>query len=315
MIICLTGTNTIRIAEELARIRAKTTADIERYDGTELTENQLADLLSGATLFSSDRFIVIRHLSENAALWERMGQWIERVANDTTLVMIEAKLDKRTKTYKILAGHATMIDAPQWTDRDVHMAAEWVRQAAKKMNIKLSPAQVTNMVNRAQIASEKPGAYVIDQLRLYTALQSLRVLDEVSDESIATVMPPAVGETIFDLLAIAVEGDRSRVYAILEELRATEEPHKVFAMLAGQWTQLVSVAVASGPQAASDLGIHPYVVQKLSGLARQFNRGELRSLTRLCADIDAGMKLSQFDPWDGIERFVFGITLKRRLPS
>jgi DNA polymerase III delta subunit len=80
----------------------------------------------------------------------------------------------------------------------------------------------------------------------------------------------------------------------------------------GQWAQLVSVSLADTPPAtiAVDLGLHPFVAKKLQELARQFTPNEIKTITALAADLDAGSKLSQFSPADGVYRFVHAIVAR-----
>jgi DNA polymerase III delta subunit len=312
MIYCIEGTNSIRIREEISRIHTEHGGELERVDGSSLTENQLPDLLSGTTLFAEKRCILVRGLSENNAVWERLGEWVGRIHTDTTLILVEAKLDKRTKTYKQLNSHATLISAAQWTEKDRHMAEEWLRQYAKQSGVSLSPAQVSNMVDRAHVAGERPGSFEIDQMRLVTALRSLMMLDKVTDEAIHTVMPPAFVETVYDLMEAAIRQKTQHVRVALSELRASEDACKVFASLVAQWTQLVTIALvqSSDPDQLTALGIHPYIIKKTGGLAQLFTRQQLHAITLTCADLDSRMKLSEFDPWDGVDRLILAIGRK-----
>jgi DNA polymerase-3 subunit delta len=312
MIYCIEGTNTLRIREEIARIHANHGGELERIDGGSLSENQLPDLLSGATFFAEKRCIVVRGLSDNSSVWERLGEWVGRSHADTVLILVENKLDKRTKTYKQLKAHATLISAAQWTERDRQLAEEWLGQYSRKAGVSLSPAQVANMVERAHIAGERPGSFEIDQMRLMTALRSLSNLDKVTDDAIHTVMPPAFTETVYDLMEAAIRQKTQHVRVALSELRASEDAYKVFASLVAQWTQLVSIALvqSSNPDQLTALGIHPYVIKKTGGLAQLFTRQQLRAITLTCADLDSRMKLSEFDPWDGVDRLILAIQRK-----
>jgi DNA polymerase III delta subunit len=311
VIYLLTGDNAYQVRQHTAKLLQSAHGAPKRLDGDSISLNTLPDLMMGMSLFGAPEPLVIRGLSENESVWQKFVEWIPRVNDEQLIILIEPKLDKRTKAYKTLVGQVEVIETKQWSDRDQRLAAEWLRTRAKELKISLSPSHVEDMVRRAHVPSEKPGTFLIDQMRLHSALQALGGDTEVADDMIDAVMPKAMGDTIFDLLSIAAEGNKPHVRTVLDELRAREDAHKVFAILASQWVQLVSVAISEGVTA--DLGIHPYVVQKLSVTARQFSRGELRTLTRLAALIDTGMKRSQFEPWDGVERFVIGIATRRQL--
>lgn len=317
VIYLLTGDNTYQVQQHLATLLRDAGDSARRVDGGAVSVEQLPDLMMGASLFGPAEPLVIRGLSENLTPWQKFIEWADKVDDERLIILLEPKLDKRTKAYKTLIGLAKVIETKQWTERDQQLAGEWLRTRAKTLAIGLSSSQVNDMVRRAFVPSDKPGSFVIDQMRLHSALQAIGEGTTATDDMIDAVMPKAMGDTIFDLLAIAAEGNETHVHTILDDLRNREDAHKVFAIIASQWVQLVSVAIAEvpGSELAQILGMHPFVVQKLSGTARQFTRGELRALTKLCADIDSGVKLSQFEPWDGVDRFVLGIALRRRLPS
>lgn len=308
MIYLIIGNNAYRAEQEIARIIK--TADImpERFDAAALDDNALADIMRGASLFAEKRLVIIRELSERKELWEKTSAWVSTVSDDTTLVLVETKPDRRTKAYKTLAKQATIVQAPSWTERDHGLAEEWLRKLVSQRGAKVSPAQVVDMVARAMVPAER--GMTIDQFQLAHAVEALSVLDTATDDAIATVLPAAMTDVLFELLGYAANRDTVRVNAALADLHLSEDPYKVFSMLAAEWARLVAVAVADGPSAsiiAVELGIHPFVAQKLQRLTGQFTRTQLHDLTVLATDIDAGMKLSQFAPWDGVDRFVLGV--------
>lgn len=313
MVYVIVGANSYRINQELARITKEVGVTPEKIDAVSLDRNMLADVMRGLSLFSTKRLVVIRELSEYKELWELVGEWAKDVPDETTLVLVEAKPDRRTKAYKTLAKQATVIQAPLWTERDQGLAEEWLRQYAQKRNVGLSPKQVSDMVLRATTPSERDAT--INQFQLANAVAALALVDTVTDDAIATVLPDVTTNVLFDLIGYAAHHKQDDVYQGLADLRLNEDPYKVFPMLAAEWSRLVAVAVADQtiPAAtiATELGLHPFVVQKLLKLVKLFTREQLHELTTLAADIDAGMKLSEFAPWDGIDRFIIGILLRK----
>ena len=92
MIYLLTGENTFELERRLKELVAGFDGDIERVDGEGLQNEQLPDLLSGVTLFSSKRLVVIKNASSNKSLWAVLGEWLEKeVGND--LVFVESYPD------------------------------------------------------------------------------------------------------------------------------------------------------------------------------------------------------------------------------
>ena len=312
MIVSLVGNNPIRIAEELAALRKQNSAEVERFDGETLTESSLFSVVSGATLFANTRFVIIKNLSLNTRVWDMLLAQANRVSSDTTVVLIDDKLDKRTKSYKQLQKITKSIDTSPMTDKHHNDALEWLRQQARKQSISLSQKQVDNLVRRAYVPAER--GYTIDQRKLLVVLKSMQGLDAVTDETIDTLMPPAPGESVFELIAIAASGNQARIAAMMTSMKLVDDPHRVFALLASQWAQLVMLAVGQGASSmpiASELGIHPFVAQKMQQTARSFTRSQLSAITHRMADLDIAMKRSKIEPWNAVERAVFAIALKQ----
>ncbi len=312
MIHLILGENTYKSEQELARIIREHEVAPERLDSAVLTANMLADIVRGGTLFSERRLVVLRQLSDNKPVFEKLAEWAGEVPDDTTIVLLENKLDKRTKVYKTITKQATVIAAEPLYERDAGAAEQWLDSLANSQKILLSRPQLRNMVQRALVPGDKPAARIIDQMQLAVALKALQGADTVTDDMIATVLPPAAGDTVFDLLDTAARRQTARVDALLAELERTDDPHRTLALVMGQWAQLVSVSLADTPPAtiAVELGLHPFVAKKLQELARQFTPNEIKTITALAADLDAGSKLSQFAPWDGVYRLMHAIAAR-----
>ena len=308
MVYLIIGENAYIARRELALIIKKSEVEAEVFDVAELTVSQLADIVRAQTLFSTKRLVVCRDLSSNKQVWEKLAEWIDEISSDTNLVLIEAKADKRTKAYKIISKHAQIIAADQLTDRDWRQAESWLDTYVRTHKVALTRQQISDMVQRAMVPDTKPGRQLIDQQLLVTAVHSLAALPSVNDAAISTVMPETSQGTVFDILNYALTGERTKVRSLLEQLRHHDEALAVFPSLMSQWVQLVEIALV-GERAAGELGIHPYVAQKLSDLAKRVPRERLKSITQLGARLDGEMKQSGIEPWDAIDRFVLELMM------
>ncbi len=311
MIYLVLGTNAYVRAQEIARLSAGFAGEVERYDGISLTPQMLIDIISGGTLFAATRFVVVQGLSQQKATWGMLGQWLDRMSDDVTLVLVEDSVDKRLKATKQIMDAAKVIMATPLGERESRTAEQWLDKLAHQSGVKLSPAQIRDMVRRAYVPSDKQGRYVVDQYMLYTALRSLVLVDTVSDEAIATVLPESADDVIFSLLEVAVSGQGAKTQQLLDTLRPTSEPHMVFSLIASQWVQLLGIKYADTPSAAaSGLGINPFVADKLAQSARAVSTRDATVLTRLAADLDARLKRSEVTAWEAVDRFVLAIATR-----
>lgn len=309
MIYLIHGENAYVQEQELQKITQTVGLAPERIDVDILTLNALADIVRGGSLFTEKRLVVIRELSSDATLFSKLAEWAGEVPDETTIVLLERKLDKRTKAYKAIIKAAKVIAADPLTERDMRMAEEWLNKLATQRSVPISLGQVRQMIERSLIAGEKVSSRIVDQMQLAHALKALAGAKEITDDMIATVLPQAIGDTVFDMLDIAAHRESVRLDALLADMARTEDGHRVLAMLSGQWAQLAAVATLGGASQsiATELGLHPFVAKKMQETAGQFVMNDIRTLTQLIADLDADTKTSHVTPWDAVYRFLYAI--------
>lgn len=300
MITVLTGENSFENERELRRIVAAFEGRPEYIDGSELELRQLPDLLMGGTLFADKRLVVIKNLSENKALWNEFEEWLARVSDDVHLVLVEPKLDKRTKTYKGLQKMADIRESKAWTDHDTVEAQRWTVETARELGFDLDKKSAHTLVVRVGM----------DQWQLYRALEKLAVTDTVTSEIVEEFIEANPTENIFNLFEAALKKDPLRVKNMLEILEVTEDPYRLFGLLSGQAFQLAALSVSdkSHAEVAKDLGAYPFALSKLAPYAKKLGRAGGRKIIRAFAEADEAMKTSAGDPWLLIERALIKIT-------
>lgn len=295
MITVLTGENSFEVHQALQGYVRAFDGVAEKIDGTELELKQLPDLLMGGTLFASKRLVIIKQLSDNKTIWPELSDWLPRVSDDIHLVLVEAKPDKRTKTYKDLQKVATVTEFKPWTERDIAKAEQWVAGEAKVLGCDIDRASVQLLVQRVGP----------DQWLLHQALQKLTVLDEVTPAIIIDVIEANPIENVFDLFESALRGNVIKVSHMIRTLELTEDPYRLFGLLSGQAFQLAALAVADdkpSAEVAKDLGVHPYGLGKLTTYARKLGKPGVKKVVAAFAEADAGIKTSATEPWLLIER-------------
>jgi DNA polymerase-3 subunit delta len=295
MITLLAGENSFEVNQALQTIMRTFDGAAERVDGSELELRHLPDLLMGGTLFASERLVIIKQLSDNKTVWPTLGDWLPRVSDDIHLVLVDAKPDKRTKTYKDLQKVATITEFKPWSERDTAKAEQWVAGEAKVLSCEIDTASSRLLVHRVGP----------DQWLLHQALQKLAVLDSITPEIIAELIDANPIENVFELFDAALRGNAIKVKRMIETLELTEDPYRLFGLLSGQAFQLAALAAAGdkpSAEVAKDLGVHPYGLGKLTTYARQLGRSGAKKVIDAFAEADAGIKSSATDPWLLIER-------------
>ena len=159
MIYLLYGDNEFKKRAALAALVGD--MEVVRRDGEELTATEVCEVVMGQSLFMLEQAVVITDASQNVALWRELPELLGETA--TTVVLLEAKLDKRTKTYKWLKSHAEVREYAHFTEHQKPQLSAWCVERAKVHGAVLTAAQATALIDRLGF----------DQLRLDLALQQL----------------------------------------------------------------------------------------------------------------------------------------------
>ncbi len=293
MITWFTGENTFDIQQAVKKIAGKFDGVAERIDGTTLELKNIPDLLMGGTLFAEKRLVIIKDLSLNGSVWEKLPEWIDRISDDIDVILIDGKPDKRTTGYKEVKKRVNLKEFPVWGERDQMIAEAWVVKYAETLELILDKKLAHHIVARIGL----------DQWQLANGLEKISLLETVTPDTINDSIEASPSENVFQLFELALEGKRQSVHEMVRSLELTEDPYKLFALLSSQAFQLAAVASATASDNPSkDFGIHPYVAQKLTRHGKRLGiRGSARILTSF-AQADADMKISRGSPWLLIER-------------
>jgi DNA polymerase III delta subunit len=288
MITLLTGENYFEIERALAVIADGFDGRVEKFEGSDLQLSQLPDILMGASLFATARTIIVKNLSENKVIWPVLGDWLPRVSDDINLVLVEPKPDKRTTTFKTLKKSVTIREFMPWTDRDVIMAEKWVMAESKTMGFELDKTCAQFLVRRVGV----------DQWALYHALEKLSSVDFISVDVIKNIVDANPTENVFNLFETAIRGDVDELRYAIKILEQTNDSYQLFALLSSQVFQLAAVAYADkNDNVAKDFAIHPFVVSKLTPIAKRIGNSGVAKIVTIFADADADMKTSRAEPW------------------
>ena len=292
MIYLLHGDNEFEKRAALAALVGD--ADVVRYDGEELTLADMQEIAIGQTLFSQSAMYVISKLSENFDIWSRLSEL--PFDDDKTVILLESKLDKRTKTYKWLQKTAKTQEFLPLSDRQKPQLISWCEVQARERGYKLTRTQIGTLIDRLGF----------DQLRLSNFLDQLALAENITNELINDLVPLARSENVFDLFVAALSKDYEMVHNIISYLESesgVDGAYQTMGLLASQATNLVALVLSGGDNktVAADLSVNPYVLQRLSSSARTVDIEHLRRINDALFQADLQMKTTGVNPWLLIE--------------
>jgi len=111
---------------------------------------------------------------------------------------------------------------------------------------------------------------------------------------------------IFATIDAVAQRDKKRALGLIKEhIAKGDHPLYLLAMMASQFKNLFLVKIcAEEGGSAARLGIHPYVLSKTTGQARQFTIEELKKIYRLICRTDLDIKTGKIDPEAGLDLLV-----------
>lgn len=298
MITWLLGENDFEIREALKNIEASFKGDVERVDGEDLELSGLPDIFMGMSLFAQDRLVVVRGITANTVVWEKLPEWLPRMSDNIHLVLVDSKADKRTSTYKAVKAASDLHEFPAWGERDQAKASAWLQARAKGQGVNISAAVTKYIVDRVGV----------NQWELASALEVVSLLEEITTDSVDSIVPPNPQENVFDIFETALMGRLDRLAGQLRVLALQEDPYKFFGLLSSQVYSLAAVSFAEpGASPAKDFAMHPFVVSKMERHADRLGRARVARILELFAKTDADIKRSRGEPWLLIEQLLMGL--------
>ena len=269
-------------------------ADVMRRDGEALTLADIQEITIGQTLFTQSSVYVISRLSENPDIWPRLPEI--SFDDDKTIILVESKLDKRTKTYKWLQKTAKTQEFMPLGDRQKSQLITWCETQAHERGYKLTRKQIGMLIDRLGF----------DQLRLSNFLDQLALAEKITDALINDLVPLARSENVFDLFVAALSKDYETVHNIISYLESEsgiDGAYQTMGLLASQVTNMAALVLSGGDNntVAADLSVNPYVLQRLSSSARTIDIEHLKRINDALFQADLQMKTTGVNPWLLIE--------------
>lgn len=292
MIYLLHGDNEFEKRAALAALVGD--ADVVRRDGEALTLADIQEITIGQTLFTQSSVYVISKLSDNPDIWPRLSEL--SFDDDNTIILVENKLDKRTKIYKWLQKTAKTQEFVPLGDRQKPQLITWCETQAYERGYKLTRKQIGMLIDRLGF----------DQLRLSNFLDQLALAEKITDALINDLVPLARSENVFDLFVAALSKDYETVHNIISYLESEsgiDGAYQTMGLLASQVTNMAALVLSGGDNnmVAADLSVNPYVLQRLSSSARTIDIEHLRRINDALFQADLQMKTTGVNPWLLIE--------------
>lgn len=308
----LTGDEPLLVDEAAGAIRRKGRAEgVEERTAfvadKDFDWQAVAEAASSLSLFAQRRLLEVRLPTgkpgkEGAKV---LTEWAERPPEDTTLVVISAKLDRSARNAKwVKALEQAGVMAEFWPVPR-HQLPAWVQKRMAASGLKVSRDAARFVAERVE-GNLLAAAQEVEKLRL------LLGEGEVADDTIRSAVVDSARYDPFQLADAALGGETARAVRILEGLHAEGvEPPLLIWVLAREIRAMVDMAqgLARG-QRLEEVTRRVWASRRslVQKALQRHPEARWLALLREAGELDAMAKgAAPGNPWDALQRLVMGM--------
>lgn len=291
-VVTLTGNNSYLIDQTIKEMVGSSLKDngpdsVERIDAEGMEADDVLSRFNAVSLFAEKSLLLIRGMSGNKELSEKFTELLDDRQPDNDLVLIEPKLDKRSKLYSALKKKSLL------RELNTPMAGQlsaWVAGRVKEKGGSISTRDAAYLVERAG-ANQELLANEIDKLLLFNP--------KVSQDTIDQLVEPSPQSTVFNLINAALTHDFKRVIKLYAEQQALKvDPRQIIGSLAWQ-LHIIALVKQGGGRSLSDIagqsGINPNQLDSAKKLAANISFDHLVNAINRLLEIDVKSKSKAID--------------------
>jgi DNA polymerase-3 subunit delta len=256
-------------------------------------------------MFAERRAILVKRAeSLSAAACEVLLPYIQKPAASTCLIFTGAKIDQRKKFFVELKKHGVLVEFKRLYDNKL---SPFIQSEATVHGKPIEPAAADLLSflignNLQELSSQ------IEKLVVFAGSRSRITLEDVQ-----AVASSSKAFTVFELARYLCVRDLRNTLKSLDTLfRNGEDTPMMIGALSRHFRQLWRVREmldrkAAKPDIAREVGINPYFLDDMITQARNFKRGELRSIFSELYRCDLASKTGGGQPYTLMHGLVVGI--------
>jgi DNA polymerase III delta subunit len=252
--------------------------NIERFYGPDSEPNDINAAIDSVSLFSDNKLVIVDQLSAHKEIQENIDDFLQKVGDETTLIIIEPNIDKRTAYYKNLKK---LDGFKEFNELDENSLTNWVVEYAKDNSGEISRADAQYLIFRVGNS----------QTNIEREMTKLIQYDKkITKDTIDLLTNQTPSSTIFSLVDSAFSGDVKKALRLYEEQRSLRvEPQAIFGMLVWQM-HIVAVCLVAGDKNPAELsaetGINSYVLGKSRTIAKTMGKAKILEFLDLLQHIE-----------------------------
>lgn len=306
MILFFYGLNTYEARQQIAKLvvqyEKKTGSDlgIERIDGAKATTAQLRAALQAVPFLAASRLVIVEGLGANKSVGPKIADLLDDIPSTTVVVFYDPNADKRTVYTKALQAKATK--AVEFKPLSTAQLQRWIQQKVEQFGATIERPAMGRLL-------EMVGD---DQWRLNNELIKLSQYSPViTSETVEQMVEATSDDNVFALIE-AVTAGKTEVGLKLYHQLVSDGNNQLYilSMIIWQLRNLLLAKLAgrvSPPQLAKQVGMSPYVADKMLSKRHLFSEEQLKRAFILAVEAEYQIKTGIASADVLVERLIMDI--------
>lgn len=269
--------------------------NLAQLDARSASEAEIHQAIQAIPFLAARRLVWLANPTAAFSTAESQGKLLRLLENvpDTTLLILHEIIDpkgmERHWLMRWIAKHPEIAKAQVFTLPRPREMAQWIVKEVKKQGGKIEAAAATRLAEMVG-TDTRQAAQEIAKLLAYTGWQRPIVLQDVQAVCVVTAE-----ESIFEFVDALAQKDTRRAQRLLHRLLESEDEFALWGMVVRQFRLLLQgreILDQRGEpaQIAEQLGLHPFVAEKIALQARAFSIKSLEGIYQHLVEIDEAVK-------------------------
>ncbi len=297
------GDNLYRIDQAIAKLSEKYNLRPQIVYADE-ADFRLLDLIQAQDLFATQKIVVIKNLFKDKKLIEVISQNLDDIIDDQSLilVLVEEKVDKRSKLAKSLAQQKLLTSYYLLKDYDQSGAVKDIMEMAKARSLQID-REAANLLR--QLIGNNP-------LAQDKTLEKLAILgDKITVEMVKQYVAPSLRIDSFVVLDKVFDGETKEVADYVDKMeRVHIVPQLFWGLVGSQITNLAIIKACDQLSPTRDFNLHPYVAQKITRASQKLSRDDVSEVLKIATEADYKLKSLSDQNWLIIKTALIKISKK-----
>lgn len=278
--------------------------DYQELDGRELTAADVVLHADTLPALAPQRMVVVKNPAAeilNAGAGTLMA-YLEKPALTTCLVIaVNGSVDRRLKVFKKINETGQVVE---FLPLKGHALEVWLQREAREQGYSLAPEAARALAREGNLRQARN--------ELLKAMTYIGKPGLVTIKDIQDLLPVAAEATIFQLVDALGNCNSTLAISLLRQLMARgEAPLGIVAMLARQLRLIYQYhLVGDRRELASQLGLKPFIIQKVAAQARNFSLTTAGQALEELLKVDTGIKTGQGEAGALLEKAIWTIVLR-----